>query len=252
MDTPAIAAHRIATEFKESGSRPTQLVKFIQEEMRNRSLPEQEDFLNHLAKEVRGMGGARSEMEDAEYGGSGQMVLSEAVSKRLGTKELISVNQEQATFLLNKLLPLLVILDQLVWTVWKNIAPESRIKRQSGNILSIPAMIRDLVTQSRSYREDEMDPVFDKTQQLAAGLIGAIGPMGRTYGRKQAAKFSPIGIQDMVKREGTKGPFLGGDEAKCWIKYNELFEDLNEDQIEQEIHQAIVRYTEDLMRGSRT
>ncbi len=252
MDTPAQAAHRIAEEFKASGSRPTQLIQAIKDELKLRPLPEHNEFLDSLAMECRGgRVGGEAVLEEAEYGGAGRMVLSENVTKRLGTKELAAVNQQQATFLLNKLVPLLVTLDQLVWTVWKNIAPESKTKRQSGNILSVPAMIRDYIFQTKSYKEEEMNPVFEKTQQLAAGLIGAIGPMGRTYGRKQAAKFAPMGIQNMVKREGTKGPFLGGDQAKCWIKYTELFEDLHEDQIEQEIHRAIVRYTEDLMRGSR-
>lgn len=252
MDSPSQAAYRIATDFKEQGYRVAGLVKSIQDEIRNRPLPEHDAFLNELSMNLRG---TTAKGDDEEGGGvaeGGGVVLSEAVCKRLGAKDTLRADAEQSAYLLDRALAFMLVLDQLVWTVWKNIAPTSKIKRQTGKILSIPAMIRDMITGTRHHPEAEMNAVFEKSRQLAAGLIGSIGPMGRTYGRKQAAKFAPQGIQEMVRREGgTRPAFMGGEEARYWRKYNELFQDLHEDVIEEDIHRAIVKYTEDLLRNSR-
>lgn len=253
MESPTQAATRVANDFKEQGFRVAALVAAIKEEVRARPLPEHDEFLDQLSRQLRGTSG-RAAGEDAGDGGDGggpAVVLSESICKRLGARDQLEADPRQASYLLNRSLSFVLTLDQLVWTVWKNIAPTSRHKRQTGKVLSLPSMIRDTLSGTRSHREEDMTAVFEKTRQLAAGLIGAIGPMGRTFGRRQAAKFSPQGIQDMVRREGTRAGFMGGEEVKCWKKYNDLFEDLQEDVIEQDLHQAIVKYTEDLLRSSK-
>ena len=91
---------------------------------------------------------------------------------------------------------------------------------------------------------------FDRSRQLTAGILAAIGPSGRNYARRHVQRYSPEAIRDVVKTESGSSLFAS-QEAKCWKKYTDLSTDLNETTIETEIQDAIVKYAEDLMRTSQ-
>ena len=88
---------------------------------------------------------------------------------------------------------------------------------------------------------------MERSRQLTAGLLGAIGPVGKTIARKHAQRFSPDNIREHVRREG--GGFLKVLEIKCWNRYELLAKDLNADQVEHEIREAITGYAEALITG---
>ncbi len=254
MATPSESATAIATSFREGGYRVAGLIESIRNTLNALSLPEHEAFLRALSTELRGSA-ARGDREEAEAREEAarrrEVDIPEEVKKRLNLPGDFEITEDQVIYLLSQTLPFLLTIDQLVWAAWKNIAPESKVRRQGRNVVSVPNMLREYLQGNARLPENEMNQVIEKTRQLAAGLIGSIGPIGRTYGRKQAAKFSPSTIQELVRREGTKGTIFGGEEVKYWRKFMQLVEDMDEDLIEKEIHQAIARYTEDLLKGSR-
>jgi hypothetical protein len=61
------------------------------------------------------------------------------------------------------------------------------------------------------------------------------------------ARFSPHEIEALAAMEG--GGFLVGKDTKCWRKYVELADALNEAAIENEIMETIANYAENLMKG---
>lgn len=174
--------------------------------------------------------------------------LPEELAKRLSLPVGEKINSRSAVLVLSKLIGIILDLDQLVWVVWKTLSPRSPIRRESQAETS--EIVRNL---GRYIKGDTDIPLADvvqpleRSRQLTAGLLGAIGPVGSTFARKFAQRFSPDDIRNDVRREG--GGFLKMIEIKCWNRYEQLAKDLNEDQIEYEVREAITKYAESLITG---
>lgn len=251
MADPTETAAEAASQFRNATSRGADirsahvgdLIRSIQEAVKRLSPAERDDYLATLASYVDTIAPSAEEMETRGRGPA--ISLNKDAARRLSMAPDTELTAAQATLLLNRALLFLIMVDQLVWGVWKNIAPDSRIRRETKTSPSMPNVLRTFLGGGSEVTEEEVIQCFEKTRQLAAGLLGALGPVGRNYGTKATARFNPDAVREIVTKEGGKG------ETQYWKKYEELFQDLNEENIEQEIHQAIVRYAEDLLRGAR-
>ena len=96
----------------------------------------------------------------------------------------------------------------------------------------------------------QITQIIDRLRQLIAGIMGAIGPAGRSFSQRHLARFGPDAIKDLAAAEG--GGMFAGVEQKNWRKYVQLSKDLNEDAIESEMVECVARYAEGLMRGTST
>ncbi len=137
-------------------------------------------------------------------------------------------------------------LDQLAWNTWRTLAPRSAVKRDNA--------LGDLRLQTRRYLKGEAEPTdlqiaqqIERTRQLIAMLLGSMSQISRGYAKRYQTRFSPEAIQDLVKMEGAGS---WGFEAKCWRKYLELAGEINEVTIQNEMQEVVVKYVEDLMRGT--
>jgi hypothetical protein len=144
---------------------------------------------------------------------------------------------------------LFITVDQLVWSIWKNLAPKSQLRRDSSLGELRNALARYLAGEPE-ITAAQITGQLDKSRQLMAGVLAAIGPSGRNYARRHMARYSPEALRDAVKTESGGGLFASA-ETKCWKKYTELAAELNEDAIEAEIQEAIVKYAEELMGSKR-
>jgi hypothetical protein len=94
----------------------------------------------------------------------------------------------------------------------------------------------------------QITQMLDKTRQITAGLLSAIGPAGEMFARKHLSKFAPEKIRAGVE---SKAPgFIAGIEQKCWRRYVELAADLSGHAVEKQIADEIVAYTEELISRS--
>ena len=137
-------------------------------------------------------------------------------------------------------------LDQLAWNTWRTLAPRSSIKRDTA--------LGDLRLQTRRYLKGESQPSdlqiaqqIERTRQLIAMLLGSISQISRGYAKRHQTRYSPEAIQDLVKMVGSGS---WGFEGKCWRKYSELAGEINEATIQNEMQEVVVKYVEDLMRGT--
>jgi hypothetical protein len=90
--------------------------------------------------------------------------------------------------------------------------------------------------------------MLDKTRQITAGLLSAIGPAGEIFARKYLEKFAPDKIRASVE---SKSPgFIASVEQKCWRRYVELAAELSGQAVETQIVEGIVAYTEELISKS--
>jgi hypothetical protein len=166
---------------------------------------------------------------------------------KLGMSPKETLDEERLIKLFTALLEMVVTLDHLIWNVWKNIAPKSNMRREQGGENPRRTIGRYL-SGDREVATLQITQMLEKTRQLTAGLLSAIGPAGEMFARKHLEKFAPEKIRAGVE---SKSPgFISNVELKCWRRYVELAADLSGQAVETQIVDGIVAYTEALISRS--
>lgn len=139
-------------------------------------------------------------------------------------------------------------LDQLAWNTWKILAPKSALRRDTA--------LGDSRSLVRRYLRGDAEPSdlllaqqIERTRQLIAVLLGSISQISRGFVKRYQTRYSPEAVRDLVKIEGG-GSLLTSVEARCWRKYSDLAAEINENALQTEMQEVVVKYVEELMRGS--
>jgi hypothetical protein len=179
-----------------------------------------------------------------------QMTIEEIhpeLQKKLGLDPGQPLDRQRALKLAAGMLDLVVTMDQLAWNLWKNLAPNSIVRRDPGPTGDLRKLAGPYIIGDNEVSTAQITQLLDKTRQLIAALLAAVGSIGETFARQYLARFSPHSIKEMA--DADPGFFIG-PEQKCWRKYLQLFNDVNGLTIENEIAAAIAKYTEDLILGA--
>ena len=166
---------------------------------------------------------------------------------KLGMSPKETLDEERLIKLFTALLEMVVTLDHLIWNVWKNVAPKSSVRREQGGDNPRRTIGRYL-SGDREVATLQITQMLEKTRQLTAGLLSAIGPAGEIFARKHLEKFAPEKIRAGVESKSTG--FISNVELKCWRRYVELAADLSGQAVEMQIVDGIVAYTEELISRS--
>jgi len=166
---------------------------------------------------------------------------------KLGLTPNDKLDEQRLAKLFTALLELVITLDHLIWNVWKNIAPKSSVRRDQASD-NPRRIVGRYLSGDREVATLQITQMLDKTRQITAGLLSAIGPAGEIFARKHLEKFAPEKIRAGVE---TKSPgFIAGVEQKCWRRYVELAAELSGQAVETQIVEGIVAYTEELVSRS--
>jgi hypothetical protein len=166
---------------------------------------------------------------------------------KLGLTPDQPLDEERLNKLFAALLEMVVVLDQLIWNLWKTIAPKSVVRRDSGE--GFRRTVGHYVAGDREVATLQVTQMLEKTRSLLAGILSAIGPTGETYARHHLETFAPEKIRAAV--EAASSGFLSNVEQKCWRQYITLASELNGPAIEKQIVDAIVGYTEQIVLGRK-
>jgi len=176
----------------------------------------------------------------------GQAVdLPPELRAKLGLRPDQVVDEERLSKLCAALLETVATLDNLVWNLWKTIAPKSAVQRDPGD--GFRRTVGRYLAGDREVATLQIKQILEKTRQLLAGLLSAIGPTGESYARHHLETFAPEKIRATVETGG----FLTNVEQKCWRRYVTLAGELNGPTIEKQIVDAIVTYTEEIVSGRK-
>lgn len=182
-----------------------------------------------------------------EKEGAGLVITAE-LQKIFGLAADQKLSAERAVKLLATLAELVLALDQLVWNLWKQLAPKAAIRRPPGPANDFRDNARRYLIGDVEVSTTQLTQLLDQSRKLIAGLLMAIGGVGRSYAKKHQERLSPDIIKDLAELE--KGGWGTNLEQKCWRKYVELAnEHASEPAIEKEIQDTIARYAEEVMRG---
>ena len=170
--------------------------------------------------------------------------LKERLQKLAPGKRL---DQTRALRILDVLIEFAWSLDQLVWEVWKNIAPRSIIRHESGKHDDFRKTLGPYLTGDSEVSTEEVKQLVNKTRKLVSGLMAAMGTVGEIHSQKFLKRLSP----DAIRRQALAEPgVFESIEKKCWRKYTAVFAEMNEAAVEREILDAIKKYTEKLVLGA--
>ncbi len=140
----------------------------------------------------------------------------------------------------------MLALDQLAWNVWRNAAPKSPIRRDTtqGDLRTVTR--RTLAGDAEAATTlGHVQKQIEVSRQLIAGLLAGLGPAGKNFARRYQQRYTPDAVRELVRTEGG-----GKNDAAYWKKHTELAAEITETVIEDDVQAAVVKYAEDLMRGS--
>jgi len=153
-----------------------------------------------------------------------------------------SLDSAQLAELSAMLIDFVLRLEPLVWNTWRKLSPRSTVRQQGELTTKIGQFLCD-----EEMSGNKVDDDLKVLQRLIAAMTSAVSRAGGQFAKRHLARFSPSEISALVKME--PGSVFVSHEVKCWRKYVELAETLNEDSIEMEIRKAIVDYVESLAKG---
>ena len=169
--------------------------------------------------------------------------------KRFPMDEFAQIDLQRLYRMMTALADFVLSLDQLGWGLWKAMSPRSQVRRDATFDGDLRKAGGRYLSGDTEVSIGQITQIIDRLRQLIAGLIGAIGPAGRSFSQRHLARYGPDAIKDLAALEGGGGMFANA-EQKNWRKYVQLAKDLNEDAIEAEMVECVARYAEGLMRGT--
>jgi hypothetical protein len=191
------------------------------------------------ASPVPGITGSAAPLAESEP-------LPEELQKKLGLAPDQILSMRRVYRLIAVLAEFSVTLDQLSWNVWKQVAPKSIVRRDAGPESDFRKIAGPYLAGDSEVSTVQISQTVDKTRQLIAGLLAAIGSTGETFAREFLPKVLPITIQE--KADAESGFFMSPTQ-KYWRAYLEAFKDISGVSIEKEINDILAKNTEELILG---
>lgn len=190
-----------------------------------------------LAEKLRRAGLAVTELQPVAT------VASAEFSKYFSLPEGTAPNPERAQKLILGLSAVFLALDQLVWTLWRQLNSRTVYRKEAEFAkLAGPYLAGDPEVSSEQIRQP-----LERTRRLIAALLGAMGRSGANFAQKHSADLSPESIESAARIEKKAFESL---EAASWRKYRELYKEYSTEQtLESQIQQEFVKAAEELLRG---
>ena len=140
----------------------------------------------------------------------------------------------------------MLALDQLAWNVWRNAAPKSPVRRDTaqGDLRTVTRRALSGDAEAAAVQV-HVQKQIEASRQLIAGLLAGLGPAGKNFAKRYQQRYTPDAVRELVRTEGG-----GKNDAAYWKKHTELAAEITETVIEDDVQAAVVKYAEDLMRGS--
>ena len=169
--------------------------------------------------------------------------LDQKLKQKLKVGDDCSISAEKMAELSAILVDFVLKLESLVWNTWRQLSPRSAVRPQGD----LTTKIGQFLSNDAEISVNQVDDDLKVLQRFTAAMTSAVSRVGGQFAKRHLAKFSPLEIEALVKME--PGSVFVSHDVKCWKKYKELAEMLNEDSIEMEIRKAIVDYVESLTKG---
>jgi hypothetical protein len=169
--------------------------------------------------------------------------LTPEAQRKLGLGPDDRMDGERAAKLLGCLTDVTLALDQLVWVLWRQMAPKSNIRKEAD----ISRLLGPYLKGDPETSTPLVVQALERTRRLIAALLGGVGGAGKGYANKYTQRFSPEAILSLAQLNKS---FMKSIEVNSWEIFVHLSKQYaNESAIESEIQEAIAKRAENLMVG---
>jgi hypothetical protein len=154
-----------------------------------------------------------------------------------------SLDVERVQKLLLGLSGVFLALDQLVWTLWRQLNSKTAYRKE-GEFAKLAGVY---LTGDPEVSTEQIRQPLERTRRLIAALMGAMGRSGANFAQRHSADVAPETIEKAARIEKKTFESL---EAASWRKYRELYKEYSTEQtLESQIQQEFVKSAEELLRG---
>jgi hypothetical protein len=139
-------------------------------------------------------------------------------------------------------------LETIIWRTWKELAPDSRIRREATAGGDVRKMTGRYLQSDSEISAEQLRQIVEKTRMLMGGLLGAIPSGGAAFLDHFHSEFTPENIATQAKGDKTLGGWT--EDAKNWNKYKKMFEYQQAQVLREKMFEAIAKKAEALMTGT--
>jgi len=209
---------------------PAPAANDLAEQIRSRSPEQQQEILRLLGREPAAeQAGMPPELERS----------ARDLMKRLGLKQIELPRMGE---LLDSMASFAGALEQIAWSTWRTLAPDSPLKRTA----ELAGTMKSFLSGDENVSLATVRQALDTLRKLLAALTASLGHVTHHLAYEHFARIAPAEIENLVGVEG--GRFLTSRDVKCWRKYVELSGAFDEARLEQDIQGRMARYVESLMK----
>lgn len=123
-----------------------------------------------------------------------------------------------------------LVMDQLAWRIWKDLAPGSALKRPA----SFKADLAKFLAGDPSISREQVREQLERLRRVLAGLTSAAPRAGEIFASRQVQRIGAQSVEAAAARGAL--PLVGDrKETACWRKYQELAKDLEADALAREL-----------------
>lgn len=163
--------------------------------------------------------------------------------KKFGLDPAQSPSSERTWRLLGNLIEFFAALDQLGWTLWRNLGIKSAFWKEG----EFSKMVGPYLAGDSEVSTEQVRQTIERTRRLVAAIIGAPGKAAADVANEQASALSPDAIE-LTARSGKRT--LESLDAACWREYKQRYSSrYTASHVEAAIQQAVAHAAEDLIGG---
>ncbi|USN99051.1 MAG: hypothetical protein H6810_13025 [Phycisphaeraceae bacterium] len=133
-----------------------------------------------------------------------------------------------------------ILLDTLVWKIWRQIAPDSSHRGRGSVGPTLASYVQGGGETGRGQVAEELE----RFRQLTAAVLSSVGKVGGTV-YTMMARMSPHNIESISKTEKKWNESV---EIAAWKKYKELAGKLDQATVESEVMRAVSQTVEEIVR----
>jgi hypothetical protein len=171
-------------------------------------------------------------------------VLYPELQRRLALRAGAGINSKRVLKVLLHLLETFIGMDDLLWNLWRQIAPNAQLRRKTRK--DARQLIGAYLTNDPSVSYADVTDSMEWTRKLNTSILSSTGPVGRNFSKRCQDRFSPEAIRKVVEIEGHRR-LLESNDVRCWKKYETLAGDMSETVLTQQLVEILTTYVEDIM-----
>jgi hypothetical protein len=171
--------------------------------------------------------------------------LPPELQKKLGLAPGKPLQMERAVKLLAITADLTLALDQLVWALWRQLAPKSLIKKE----VEFNRLAGSYLAGDAEVSTTQLAQPIEKTRKMVTALLNAVGLAGKYYAKEYTRHMSPEAIKDVAEMEKRTLETLDAATGRVFVRTAK--ERATEDGIQHELQEAVVKAATEIYQGAR-